>query len=396
MKKIVFSLAFTLLLACTQVQAQTTTADDLLAQINALQAQLIAMQNGAGTPIATAGGGTTVDNGVNPLNVARAFAMRTPDSYQCYLSGSMLVGDSFEWMSMSFTMRKDFAITRLDVNGTPVSLPEPIHGLPMGDGGVIRNVYLNVGALTATGEYAGNGYLQRDVVTKGDSLVVVLMPAQIKQEIPVDISASGGDVQFSVDNFTYGYGWGVENGKLYAYLPPIGGKYHYTVRDMSSGVVIGSGWLEPFKPAVTPNDAYVGVTMIGNVVGAEFVRPDGLDDWDSVSDFNFDCSVPTTAGTNVIGKVIFVDVGTGGLDLGMNGDVTIFVQSVTSDGDMPFLVLEDHSVSSPGWKYTWVNTIAKNVGKVVITIIPNPGNTSGHRWLNLHRFYISPDGDGRG
>lgn len=329
---------------------------------------------------------------VNPLNVARAFAMKIPVSFEGYLSCEMLIGNSFVRKEMTFTMGVDFGITKLVVDGTNnISLPEPIKGLPLGDGGLMRNVYLNINAMTKSGEYAGNGYTQRQVVSKGESLMVVLSPAEIRQEIPVDVEMFGNDIQLDIEGFTYGYGYGVSDGKFYVFLPPIGGVYAYTLRRRSDGSIIGSGFLEPFKPTVTANDAYVSFSYIGNVVGANFTQPNGIDDWASINDITLDCEIPLNDGSVAMGKVIFADVGSGNLELNISGEFCVYVQSAISDeGDMPFLTLEDHSSSDQGWYYTRMNTVGMNVGKVVITIIPKPTNTRTNPWMSFRKFYGSP------
>ena len=344
-----------------------------------------------------AAGGVVIppDSNVNPLNVARAFALKTPDHYECYFGGSILVSNVFQPMSMQFTMAKDFGITKLVINGNAIALPEPIYGLPLGEAGLMRDVYLNVNAMTKSGEYAGNGYVQKIVVTKNDSLIVKLTPAEIKQELPADVAQYGNDIDLSIDNFPYGYGYGVDNGKFYAYLPPVGGKYSYVLRQRSTGAVIGSGTLEPFKPAVTPNDAYVGITYIGNVQGIALNQEAGLDDWVGINNINFDCQVPTEDGP-VMGKVIFTDVGSGNLDIILNGEYEVFVQAASSEGDMPFLALQDISASGQGWHETRFVTTSGNVGKVVVTIIPKITNQERNVWGNFHRFYGVLQDGGRG
>lgn len=324
---------------------------------------------------------------VNPLTVARAFALRTPDNYRCTLWCEMLVSNQWQPMQMEFVMAKDFGITNLSVNGEAVEITEPIHGLPMGDGGLMRNVYLQVNAMTKSGEYAGNGYIQKGIASKNDLLTVIIRPADIKQEIPnIDVNKYGNNLQLEIEGLgEYGYGYGVEGGSFSAFLPPVGGRYHYTVR-LSDGTVIAEGWLEPFKPAEVEKDAYLGITYLGNVQGVEFQNQEGLDDWIGMSNLKFDCLITTDDG-QVEGKVVFTDVGSGSLDIILAGDYWVYVQSATSEGDMPSLELTDHSASYDGWVQTRVSTVSGNVGKVVITVIPKPTNTRNNPWLNLHRFY---------
>ena len=327
------------------------------------------------------------NSGVNPLNVARAFALKTPAYYQCWLSGDMLIDGKFKWTDMSFTMRGgDFAITNLVIDGTnSIPLPQPIYGIPLGNGGLMQNVFLNVNAMTKNGEYAGSGYIQRQAVSKDDSLVVVISPAAMKQEIPVDLATYGNDISLTIDGFTYGYGYGVVDGKFYVWLPPVGGRYHYVLRRQSDGTIIGSGWVEPFKNTVTPDDAYIGVSYIGNVMGSEFPQPNGVDSWAGIPNISFDCEIPMADGSVVAGKVIFTDVGSGGLELYLGGDCWVGVYSATTaTGDMLGVPLKDNG-SMPGW--TAVSTTGMQVGKVVITIIPKPTNQFVNPYVNLHRFY---------
>lgn len=331
---------------------------------------------------------------VNPLNVARAFALKTPAYFNCWFQGQALVSNTWQQTTMNFIVRKsDFAITNLTINDKVIPLPKPIYGLPLGDGGIMRNVYVNASAMTKSGEYAGNGYVQMQQVSKDDQIEIILRPADVRQEIPVDVGLYGSDIRFDIDGFIYGYGYGVSDGKFYAYLPPVGGKYHYILRRWSTGEPIGEGWVEPFKDAVTPEATYFGVRYIGNVIGVDF-NSTGTDDWIGVPNIQFDCSVPTDEGTNVQGKVVFTDVGSGSLELIMGADVHVFVQQVTDKGDMPFLLLEDHSVNYGGGNVeTRVNTVKAKIGKVVITIIPK-GPIKYGPYLNIHRYYGLPSSGG--
>lgn len=333
---------------------------------------------------------TPPDPNVNPLNVARALVLKTPEYFRGFLQAEMLISNAFQSVEMRFDMTREFVITSLTVNGEEIALPEPINGIPLGDGGLMRNVYIQVNGQTVSGEFAGYGYLQKLVVTKDDSLQVVFLPADIKQEIPgVDVARYGGDLELVIEGIPsgYGYGYGTENGHYYAWVPPIGGRYHYILRQRSTGAVIGSGWLEPFQPTVTPSDAYLSVTYVGNVREVRFLDQVGMDSWAGVDSISFDCLVPTDDGTTVNGKVLFVDVGSGGLEIAMGGQFDIYVQSATSDlGYMPFLPLEDRSTSGDGWYQARVNTISRNVGKVVVTIVPRPENTRENPWVTFHRF----------
>jgi len=291
-------------------------------------------------------------------------------------------------MWMRFMMRSDDgAITNLTVDGVNIPLSKPIYGLPMGDGGVMRGVWLDIGAYTASGDFAGDGYFSKQEVVNGDNMVVTLIPADIKIPIPLNAPVQGR-IQVTINGVPYGYGYGVENGQLYVWLPPVGGSYQYVVHD-SNGMVIGSGTIEPFKDVTVDRDAYVGVSYAGNVVGLKFPQPSGYDCW-AWQPLSFGCSIPMDDGSNATGAVIFTDVGTGGLELVLDGQYWVYVQQASDEnGDMPFLELVDKSVSDQGWYETRMYTKNMNVGKVVITIIPK-SSLEYKPYLNLHRFYGSP------
>lgn len=334
---------------------------------------------------------------INPLNVARAFALKTPDHYQCFMSCEMLISNKLQYTDMTLNIREsDGGITSMSINGVVIPLPEPIYGIPLGDGKMMRNVYLHVNAMTSDDEYAGSGYVQKQEVLQGDNLVVVISPATIPQKIPFDVSKYGTDIQIVIDDFPYAFGWGIQNGEIYVYLPPVGGTYSYTIRRSGDGMVIGSGVLEPFQKPITSNDAYVGISYVGNVVGLKFPEPSGADSWVDLENVVFDCSIPTEDGSTIMGKVIFVDVGSGGLEISLNGKFAVYVQSASYDeGDMPYFELEHHDYSYPeyGWYYTVVNTTVMNAGKAVITIIPKT-TVPQKVYMNLHRFYGTPSGGG--
>ena len=371
MSKVVFAIIIGL---CVSTQAQTGSSTSS-SSVSVPQIQFVA-------PIEST-------NGVmNPLDIARAFALKTPYTYHGYMECNMLISNVWQSRYMEWDMDSQFAITSLTVNGDQIPLPEPIYGLPMGDAGVANSAYINVYAMTKTGDYAGSGSLQKNVVLNGDSLVVTLTLASITVPLPINVG-SNGIAQLTINDFPYGYGWWTDNGKLYVSLPPVGGSYSYIVRD-GNGNVIGSGTIEPFHTAITPSDAYVGVNLLGNVVGAEFPQPDGYDSWVGIPDVGFDCSITTASGV-VLGKVIFADAGSGGLEVILSGDYWIYIQSATANnGDMPFLTLNDNS--SPGYE-TRVNTTGMGVGKLVITIIPKTTGSVVKTWVNLHRLY-GPVGKG--
>ncbi len=265
----------------------------------------------------------------------------------------------------------------------------------MANGGRMKEVNLNVDARSSKGAYAGYGYAYLQNVVKGDRMEVILRPGDIKIVLPLPPGADLNDVDLDIEGFTYGYGYGSdENGNFAAYLPPVGGSYHYTLRKRSDGSPLGQGTLEPFKKPVTPDEGYVAIKYIGNVVGVEFPN-DRTDAWFSLGGVPFDCSVPTTAGTNTPGKVIFTDVDDGGLELSLWGDVTFYVHQVTEQGDMVALELKDNSTVYPwGGKETRVNTVNLNAGKVVVTVLPNGPKPIDRGWITLHRYYGSPSGGG--
>lgn len=73
MKKLMMVLVILILSLCTRVQAQTED--------------------------------------INPLNVARAFALKTPAYFICQLHGQALVSNVWQWTYIRFVVRKsDFAI----------------------------------------------------------------------------------------------------------------------------------------------------------------------------------------------------------------------------------------------------------------------------------------------
>ena len=332
------------------------------------------------------------DANINPLNVARALSLKTPAYFEWRLSGNMLISNSFQRINMQFTMRKsDFGITNLVVNNEQIELPEPIYGIPLGDGGLMTGVYCNVVAKTAEDVYAGSGYLDRQSVSEGEQLVVKIRPADIRQDIPIDVSQYGNDISLKIEGLD-SYGWSTSNGKFYIYLPPIGGKYHYTLRRQSDNTFIGEGWVEPFKDVIASDDAYLGVRYIGNVIGADFPNNDNAEDWIGVPHVEFNCTVPTTDGSNILGKVVFIDAKAGGLEVIASGSYWIYVQQATDNGDMPFLELKELTDTS-GNQYveTRVRTIRMKAGKVVVTIIPKPDNLVQNPWVNFHRYYELPN-----
>ncbi|MEK7646736.1 MAG: hypothetical protein AAB381_03545 [Patescibacteria group bacterium] len=343
------------------------------------------------------------ESNVDAVTVARAFALKSPTYFQVRWYGEVPVSNQWQRVSMVMIVRKsDFAITNLSINDVTVPLSKPLYGVPLGTAGIMRNVYVSVDARTKTGSHAGYGNLDRNMVTKDDNIVVTLVPNGVPQEIPVDESVSKEDLQeadLNIEGFHYGYGYGIQNGKFIVELPPVGGVYKYTLRRRSDGSVIGSGWIRPFKPTVTPSDAYTGVRYIGGVMGVDFELDNQPDDWKSFSVTQFDSPILTSAGTNVMGKVIYTDVGTGGIEVIVDGNVWVYIQQATASGDMPLLSLVDRSVVYEGGATTRVHTSILNAGKIVISVIPKSGSEN-RTWVNLHKFHTFPnssdDDDGRG
>ncbi|MES2215885.1 MAG: hypothetical protein V4481_01140 [Patescibacteria group bacterium] len=335
------------------------------------------------------------DTNINPLNVARGLALKPATSYQWYVSGEMLVSNQWRSYYFQYTVRKsDGAITDLSVNGVAIKLAKPAIGLPLGDGGMMRGVYANASAFTKSGEYAGFGYTQKDLVRKGETISVTLAPAEIAQEIQLDPIYMGQDLNLRIENFPYGYGWGWQNGKFTVYTTPIGGKFNYTIT-LRDGTTISSGVLEPYKPVVVDNNTYSAINYVGNVIEGGFKSPAGQEEWTSTGSVEFDCLIPLPGQPAVYGKVIFMDVDVGGLDLTISGNYGVLVQKVTEQGDMPFLPLQNLSSSGNGYVETRVAT-GQNVGKIVVSVIPH--EKSGQAWISLHRFYgpLDTSGGGKG
>jgi hypothetical protein len=372
----------------TATTPTTSTIEELMAQLAALQAQLNPQ---AGT---TPAPGVDQPETMSPLEVARAFVLKPITHYQAFWQGDMLINNAWKYTSMSFYMAKDFSIIGLTVNGVaiPITTESPLWGIPMGNGGFARNVYLSVEGLTDSNDFAGGGYLTKDMVKAGDSLVVVLSPAEVNTTVPFDVATYGNDVGIDIEDFGYGFGYGVQGNTLRVSLPPVGGTYHYVLRQRSTGIVIGDGTIKAFYDTVADNDVYTGAKYLGNVLEAVLPQPAGWESWTTVPSMNLNCSIPTTAGTTVAGQVVFVDVGaSGGLELILSGQFWVYVQKATVTGDMTLVPLIDHSSTNQGWDETRVNTNPANgaPGKVVISIFEKPGNTVANPWLNVHRFYGS-------
>ena len=340
-------------------------------------------------------GGST---NLNPLDIARAFALKTPDHFNCWLTGNMLISNSFQWVAMSFIMTLDFGITNLVVydaygNVTQIPTPEPIYGIPLGDGGLWQNVGVYVSAVTKTGDSSGYAWTNVNSIVKGDNLMVTLIPAMIRQTLPVDISQCFGDFQVIINNMPYGYGFGPENGQIVLELAPVGGQYPYVVRRISDGTVIATGWVQPFRPATEDNDTYLGVGYLGNVKELAFSQPNGVEDWIGANSLAMNCVIPNDSGS-VTGQVIFIDAGSRGLDIQMWGKFSISIYSATgNDGDMQLLPTQDLSADPYS---TRIATTGMNAGKVVIVVVPKQGNTVQNPWISVHGWYGLPGDNGRG
>ena len=336
------------------------------------------------------------DAKIDAVTAARAFALKPPAYFELRLSGEALVSNEWSKVNMQFVVRKsDFGITSLTINGTQIPISQALYGLPIGDGGFIRSVRVSANAWTSDRVFAGQGVVYREFVSKGDNVKILLLPDDIRQEIPVpaDISDScRRDLDLDIDGVSsYGYGVDYRDGKFYAYLPPVATPLHYVLRCGNTGQVIGEGWTQPYQKTVTPDSAFVGIQYAGNVIGIDF-EGDG-EDWTSVP-IQFDSSIQTDMGV-FMGKVAFMDAGYGGLEVVVGADVHVYVQHASSaNEDMPYAQLVDMSVfSENGEVETRVLTAYQRIGKVVVTIIPKAGVPYSNRlWVNFHRYYGPPSG----
>lgn len=336
---------------------------------------------------------TKGDNNINPVVVARAFALKSPEYFNANLYGQALKGETWEKVMMRFTIRKsDFGITSLYINGEEIPLPEAIYSLPLPTSGIIRNVQLDVEAMTKSGDYAGHGFVDREYTTKDDILEVVIKPSEVRQALPIDVSLYG-DVDVEIQGLDT-YGWGPSDGKFYVYFEPTGDEFHYIVRRRDDGQVISEGSLRPFGDAATANNTYFGFSYAGGVIDASFPDSEG-EEWLWMPNLKFNSEVPTESGKNIAGGVLFTDVGNGALEILVRADVWIYVQQATEAGEMPFLELKTETIHSDDEDPWLVQTMAHTVqpfgvGKVVITIFPK-GPSLGEPGVQLHRYYGTPD-----
>ncbi len=324
-----------------------------------------------------------IDQNINPLNVAHALALKTPVHYKWQLGAELLVSNNWKQVQMEFEMEKDFSITSLKVGGKAIPLPKPILSIPIGDGGLMRNVYAYVQGFTKDGRHAGSGNFNKYIVSKEDSIRAIFNPAEVEIQLPLPTGLSQSDIILQIEGFPYSYGYGFSDGKFTVSLPPIGGSYNYTIKT-SDGRVVSQGKLEPFKAAEIANNGYVGLTYRGNVEAISFEDGD-VEEWESRR-VQFDCNIPISNAIVVPGKVFFADVGHGGLEVIAYANCIVRVQSAQTDGIMPFLPLENLSVidgNSTQIRYV----TQRSIGKVVITVIPNEKGGLDGTWVNFHRFY---------
>ncbi len=326
------------------------------------------------------------DPAVDPVMVARAFALKTPDHYEVWLYGTMLVSN--DWQAYRFTAMMDgeFNITDLRINDVAIKLPKPIRSLPIGDGGLVRNVDLSVLAYSDTGEYVGSGSLNKPLVFAGDSLTIELRPSEIKIAIPgVDVAAYeyGGDINLRIPGLS-NYGWGNEDGNFFVYMPVVSGTYDYELIQRSTGKVIGAGKItNPFKPVQVSKDAFVGLNLQGNVRQVKFDRGQG--DGQAYLATSFDCQIPVGNGVSD-GKVFFLDVGQGALELAVSSAVTVKVYQATASGDMTEVPVSNLTYQPNADYYTHIATPSK-VGKVVVVVTPFGKAWKDRSGFSFHRFY---------
>lgn len=309
------------------------------------------------------------DPAVDPLMVARAFALKTPDHYQVQLSGTVLVSNSWSSFIFQAVMDSEGNITGLRINDVAIKLPKPIHSLPIGDGGVVKDVEVFVAGFSVTGEYVGYGRLYKGLVFGGDNLTVEFRPAVIRVVVPgVDVVGYGNDIRIKIPALEeYGYGWGSDaEGNFFVDLPVVGGTYDYELTQWSTGRVIGTGKINgPFKPVETSKDAFIGLTLQGNVRQVKLT--DDPNRWVRLNS-RFDCQVPVGGNSVSMGKVFFMDVGDGGLDFVADVAVAVNVYRVTDSGDLTEVPVSNLTYQ-PNPYQTHIATPSKT-GKVVMAVTP--------------------------
>ncbi len=374
---------------------QSASADqlaDLQAQLAALQAQLAVANGGPVTP--------PDDSQLDARAIARGFVSAEPDHYNVSLWGNVWRGSNYVWTNYQMTMNRDLSITWLTIDDDLIPLSEPLKGIPLPDSGVLMNMSMVMNAYTVDNREAGHGYMSQNVVTKGDMLSITLIPAGV--EIVIDADADvvngiqNGTVQVIIDGFEYGFSYGIDNGKIVVYLPPVGGEYHYSLRRWSDGLVLSDGTIRPYAPAVEANDGHLVVNYLGGVSVVHFTQPEGTNDYASIQDVVFNCRVPMPGGSVATGKVIAVDAGAGALDIAIRGNYYVIVQSAQTSAEVMPIVPTTNYSQSGDWPITEVRT-GPNARKLVITFIPMGGTTptpTTGTWISLQKFFGVPGGLG--
>ena len=208
---------------------------------------------------------------------AQVFAGLPIDHYRGWVSFRRVAvdGQSFEWVSENFVMELDDSITHLEVGGrfssqvvVDVSAGDrPLDGLPKNTVGVVREFYLGLDAYDVTGNtLLATGFVYQQRLSNSDGITVILQPLfkmvsvayTPPQGVPVQSLVLVLDHEVNGLNTTQNYG----RGGFSIWVDPLMEPIPYTIRNGTTGVILGTGVLDPAKAVQAPENKNTPVSIV--------------------------------------------------------------------------------------------------------------------------------------
>lgn len=334
--------------------------------------------------VASGGGGSSGQQYMDSEELAQGFLSHDSDHYAASLQSVQNGGGQYYYIDM--VLDGNLFITNMTVNGTNVSLQEPLSGIPVPESGY-PNAFVNVTALDKYGNTASTGQFQTNYLAEGSSIKVMMTPKFPPVAIQLEKGLDSNSINVSLTGTTGGWGWSYDpsTGLLTIDVwDPSTTDIGYVIKDGAGGL-LAHGTLPFFQPmpgAGTATDSVFNLQNAGGYVS----MPLGINGYNNANGLKFNSYVKRN-GQYDPAKVIGVP------DLGYQSKLYVWVGSYYNGTSISNAKIEVHKWAASGPmelvpssmvtdSYGDTTLITSNyVDRVVVTVLPGKDSTMSNLYV---------------